>query len=815
VIGLVLAKDSPELGERAARLLRMLEYRGYDSTGAAVQSSDGRIELRKDVGSPTAVTRRLAISGMQGRVFCGQVRWATFGAVTRENAQPHEVRCKTHLYGAHNGNITNCEALKGWLAEQGHRVLSDNDGEMLVHTVEHCFALELAKTRDRASALRSAVLEAAKRMTGSYAAVVVDPETMTLAAVKAGSSLYMGIGREASGPFTIASSDLASVLSLTKILLPIQEDELALFTHDRFDIRHLRSGKRLARKPLRSRLKVEETGLKEPFKYFMQQEIFSQSEAVRRVIRLFLGRSPSIPAARKAARRHPALARKTMETVRRLSSLRSPAQAEKAALRDLDFRRLSDLAAPPAPFQTGGFESSMGSFLEEISRFSPPPGASALRLIDGLFLAEESADVSRRCAALSRMMRKARSVRILACGTSFHAAKVACVFFNKIAGIQVQACLPGDFRSECSLSLRDGDLLVAISQSGETKDLIDAVNLARASGRKVRVAALVNNVNSTLALEKSDLHIPLFCGPEVAVPATKSFINQLAVLYLLALRAAPSRERLESFLRVPELIDETLSMTRDAVAQAARDLFQSPSIHILATGMQGVALEGALKIREVVLNHTEGTEASEFKHGRNTLLGINTVFGLSALRSILGEFASFSEEIAGAKGLSSASLSRLYRAAAGYAFDDRAPEGLDEAEASAFRGIFAGHDFFKSLYENYPLIFVTGPSERDVNLTVSQINTHKIRGSDVFIVSEESPALAEAAAKGPPHRWAAIPLPRTGDDLLPFFTSSVALQMLAFEMSVLKLTLLDKLEIEGHGVHPDSPKNVSKSITVD
>ena len=93
---------------------------------------------------------------MAGQILCGQVRWATFGAVDDLNAQPHVVRCKTFLYGAHNGNVTNCDALKVWLQGYGHEVLSDNDGEMVVHVVEHYFAIALEETDDRAASRGSA-----------------------------------------------------------------------------------------------------------------------------------------------------------------------------------------------------------------------------------------------------------------------------------------------------------------------------------------------------------------------------------------------------------------------------------------------------------------------------------------------------------------------------------------------------------------------------------------------------------------------------------------------------------------------------------
>ena len=830
VIGLRCAKDRADLGATAARLLRMLEYRGYDSTGAALQSEDGRVVLRKDVGSPTVVTKKLGIGALSGRVFCGQVRWATFGSVTRENAQPHEMRCKTHFYGAHNGNITNCHELKQWLIAEGHAVASDNDGEMLVHTVEHFFALELARTKDRAAALRAAILAAAKKLVGSYAAVVVDPVTQRLAAIKAGSSLYMGVG----DGFTIASSDLASVLSMTKVLVPLSEDEFVLYDDARRRCWNLRTGAEVHKDAVRSRLKVEETELKEPFKHFMQQEIFSQPGAVRRVIGLFLGRSPLLALADRALKANRGTVKAVANRVTRLSTLTEAARLERSAADFFEsraFARLKSIAAAhKAELLEGPLQSSMGSFLEELVPLAPRGGAAALRLVDGLFFAEEALDIARRADrfvdALLAARAKGGTVTLLACGTSYHAAKVASVFFNKIAGLKVWAMLPGDFRAESAASVRDGDLLVAISQSGETKDLIDVINQLRASGRKATVAAVVNNVNSTLALEKADLYLPLFCGPEIAVPATKSFMNQLAVFYILALKAAERaparrdrRRRLENLLRVPELIEETFAATRDSLDQAAADLFLEPSIHVLATGMQGVAKEGALKVREVVLNHTEGYEGAEFKHGPNTILGVNTVFGMEAVRAILEKFAAFSDEAATRDGaLSARSLAKLYRAVAAYAFDDVKPSGLGEAEQRAFRQAFAKHDFFESLYTNYPLIFVTGPSERDVNLTVSQMNTHKIRGADIYVIAEESKALRDAAAPAGGAKGARsgyIRLPRTDDDLLPFFTSTVALQLLALHMSVRKLELLDRLEIQDHGVHPDSPKNVSKSITVD
>jgi glucosamine 6-phosphate synthetase-like amidotransferase/phosphosugar isomerase protein len=238
--------------------------------------------------------------------------------------------------------------------------------------------------------------------------------------------------------------------------------------------------------------------------------------------------------------------------------------------------------------------------------------------------------------------------------------------------------------------------------------------------------------------------------------------------------------------------------------------------------MQGIAREGALKVREVVLNHTEGFESPEFKHGPNTILGVNTIFGMQGVGALVDKFADTMKyaSVRGGK-LSPESLYRVFHAVSGYAFFDRKPSGLSLPEAELFSEILKKHNFFESLYTNYPLVFVTGPNARDVNLTISQINTHKIRGANIYVIAEEDKLLRDAAQKSVPSMYSKtyqhgyVALPKTGDDLLVFFTSSVALQLLALDMSVRKMVFLDRLEIQDHGVHPDSPKNVSKSITVD
>lgn len=800
VIGLVYQRSREDLGQIAAGLLKTLEYRGYDSTGGAFQGDDLDVHLLKGVGAPSALVHSLGITRMGGRTFCGQVRWATFGAVTDANSQPHVVRCHVFLYGAHNGNVTNCDDLKRWLTSEGHHVLSDNDGEMVVHTVEHFFARELAATDAgnssmRRSAMRRAIVSAAGRLQGSFAAVIVDPVTSTAWAIKQGSSLYFGVGADAiGGAFAIASSDLSSVLKLTRVVVPITEGEFVEYDPEGYRVyatkaRTIKSaggndvqtaGQALDRAPVRSRLRAIDTALLPAFTTFMDQEISAQEETVRDVVTMFFGGSPAAQAVTEP--------RDATAITAGLDAVRD--EYDDARVRDR-FLAVADLpevrrwlatapAVCTAPSPLRSSDAALFSDLFDMAR--DDRDRATVQLIDAWLEAAEVREFRHVVDQFTTLCANAVTVRgrlyAICCGSSFHAAKAAALFFAELAGVELTPLLPGEFRGQTASTLRDDDVVIAVSQSGETKDLIDVLNDVIASGCRASRVSIVNNVNSTIALEKSDCVIPLRCGPEVAVPATKSFMVQMVVFYGLALelatRLAGARrgatdleQRRDHLRRLPDLIRDTVATTGNDIEKAAELLYLRPSLHLLATRATAVAKEGALKIREVVLNHTEGFEASEFKHGPNTILGINTVIGLT------------------------------------------------EAMALADGRI----DLASALNADYPLVYITGPDARDVALTVSQINTHKIRGASTVVIAEDHAALHGAAEKRPDgqprYQSVYITLPPTGDTLLAMFSSIVALQRLALRMSLLKKAHLDRLGIADHGVDPDAPKNVSKSITVD
>jgi glutamine---fructose-6-phosphate transaminase (isomerizing) len=866
VIGLTSEHHRTDLGLVTAELLRTLEYRGYDSTGAAIQGEGESIVLRKAVGAPSLMVEELGINRLEGSIMCGQVRWATFGSVDDLNAQPHEVECRTRLYGAHNGNVTNCDDLKAWLTSEGHHVVSDNDGEMVVHTIEHYFSEELRARRTddvqpddeaRRGAMRAAIVTAGAKLKGSYAAVVVDPVSRTVWAIKEGSSLYFGFGHDPDGgDFAVASSDLSSVLKMTRVLVPVSEGELIEYTPSSWQIYAIRdrgpiaAGQHLERQPVRSRLQAKDAALLPQFASYMEQEIAAQEETCRRIATLFRGGSDSARAVGAILAGFPAHDRESLDSA--MQMLRDEYDDEKIAVR---FRELLDLPAwsrllepireslakEIAGIASGRFAESLtslesGLLTDLLSIASNETERLSVKLLDAVIEREEvvqfHAAAEEFLEACTRSIDSGGRIFIVCCGSSHHAALAGAVFFNELARTQVIPVLPGEFRGRFAKSLRGEDVIVAVSQSGETKDLIDVMNQVIATGLPIRRIALVNNVSSTLGLEKCETVLPLRCGPEISVPATKSYMNQMAMFYALAIRLGKVRleamevseeartllareleDRDRNLEALPRLIGETLSSTEMEIDEAARLLYLRPSMHILATRLLAIAKEGALKIREVVLNHTEGVEGSEFKHGPNTILGFNTIFGIDgvmrAVEMIRERFDSAARK----------ESEILQPAMAATEHPTSSAESTSEGGTDGSMDPMPVDEILRELYEDYPLIFVTGPEEADVQLTVSQLNTHKIRGATCVVVAEDHEALRQAASRppagNPRYRSVCITLPPTGDNLMVLFTATVVLQRLALRMSMLKREYLDALGVKNHGVHPDVPKNVSKSITVD
>ena len=821
IVSLVYERDNPAMGREAEALLKRLEYRGYDSTGASFIDAAKKISLLKKTGAPSKVCPALGIAAHSGQRFIGQVRWATYGSVTDINSQPHHVRCKIELVGAHNGNISNTDSLKAWLSSRGHAVVSDNDGEILVHLVEEHYSAnsrlssaDLAGMRQAyaASGLRTGVPDGVLRMIdalrkaealveGSYAASVSDPKLPGIFAIKSGSSLYAGIGSDSSGSYVVVSSDLTSVLSKTRALIPLAEGEGLWFTHDNYLVFNLRGVPAFSRPRLkRSKLSIRDTQLSSRFDHYMAQEILGNPSNIEQILRYYF-RDTHDDGLASLFEDKKDECKESADALASLSEKFGEAVLEKEMAEIFSTPAWADvksrvLASGKMPQTEEKYISDEAELLAELGRIDPSK-AEDLILMDAIFIWRKRRAVLRYLSELKSALLETNNsggrIYFVASGTSYHAALTAAYFFNRIAKLPIYPCNPGMFRSMYFSCLRNDDLVFGITQSGETKDLVDIFHDVKEKNPRIRRASLVNNENSRIPQELSDFYIPILCGPEIAVAATKSFTNQLCVLYIVAsLLVLPEKEVRTKLIAAKKLIFDTLEATNDNIEIVATRLYPKPSIHLLGTSLIGLAKEGALKIREVVLNHTEGYDAVEFKHGPNTILGRNTIFSLAEMEKLIEScktiFAS-SAEMRGMPGTPSLNN----------------PKSLPS--------------LVEGLFSSYPLIFICPPDERDVRITISQIHTHKIRGADVILIAERRQDLAlavEGRPMGTEDYWTRyLEIPHTGDPCLFVFGATIVLQYLAYRMSVLKMNWLDTLGIENHGVHPDAPKNVSKSITVD
>ncbi|MBN1191815.1 MAG: glutamine--fructose-6-phosphate transaminase (isomerizing) [Dehalococcoidales bacterium] len=217
---------------------------------------------------------------------------------------------------------------------------------------------------------------------------------------------------------------------------------------------------------------------------------------------------------------------------------------------------------------------------------------------------------------------RARQVVLTACGTSRHAALVGRYVFSKLAGKFSEVVMASEFQY-FSDSIDKNTLVIAISQSGETADVLQGIKKARENG--ARIFSLVNMQGSTLA-RMSDQSLYLNCGPELCVAATKSFLNQLAILYLLAF-AMENRidEGIEKLKGISYLIEANLKQGEPEIAGLARELRDKRDFYYLGRGINfAIAGEGALKLKEIAYVHAEGMPAGELKHGTLALIESGT-----------------------------------------------------------------------------------------------------------------------------------------------------------------------------------------------
>jgi glucosamine--fructose-6-phosphate aminotransferase (isomerizing) len=491
IFGYVTNKET-ELGPILIAAAERLTYRGYDSVGAAT-INDGKIDLRKDTGKVDSVAAKYNISEMRGQRGITQLRWATFGEPSQVNSQPH-LDSDGDMVGAHNGNVVNNVELREQFIAEGMTVRSQNDGETCVHAVERYI--------NRGYEFIDAIRLAYGDLEGDYAFVIGRANDDKLYAFKKGSGMVIGLGEG----FTCVSSDLPSILPLTREVIRPQDGEIVTLWADHVEVRSVKDGKKIDRMPetvTESMDAVQKGG----YPHFMLKEVHEQAQVARELSHVLNG--------------------------------------------------------------------------------------------------------NREVDVLVEKMKNARNLYFIGCGTSYHAASVGAVYFAQLAGRAVIPVLAPQFVPQYAPTVNHEDVGIFVSQSGETKDVLNALEAAEKKG--MACFGLANVVGSTLT-KATSFSLPLCCGYEISVPATKTFTNQVVTFLYLAYKLA-GKDTHELDI-IPELMDKTLEMVAPQIEVIAKDINEWNDMYCLGYGATyPIALEGALKLKEITYAHCEGMLSTEFKHG--------------------------------------------------------------------------------------------------------------------------------------------------------------------------------------------------------
>ncbi len=492
--------------------LRRLEYRGYDSAGVALAGDSG-ISVRKAVGRIANLAAEIDQNPLAGNCGISHTRWATHGAVTRENAHPHSDR-SGRLHLVHNGVIENYLTLREQLIERGHEFHSQTDTEVLAHLVGEAYDNSGTKGE---GALVEALRTALRQVIGTYGISIVHADVPgVLIGARRGSPLVLGIGKNEH----FLASDVSAIASHTRDVVYLNDYEIVRLRAGEFEISTLSgtgSDYRI------SRVDFDPASVdKGQFPHYMLKEIHEQPHTARDALR---GR----------------------------------------------------LSIEEATAKLGGLNMSNGD----------------LRAVDRIVLT--------------------------GCGTAFHAALTGEYLIESLAHIPVECEFASEFRYR-NIPLQRDTLVFVISQSGETADTLAALRESRRKGH--RTLGICNNVASTIARE-SDGGVYMHAGPEIGVAATKSFTSQLTIFALLALLLgrirhlshSDGRDIISALESLPDLVARTLEVESQVAAVAKKYCRASNFLFMGRQAHYPVALEGALKLKEISYISASGYPSAELKHG--------------------------------------------------------------------------------------------------------------------------------------------------------------------------------------------------------
>ena len=484
--------------------LKELEYRGYDSAGIAVLEGN-KFSSFKAVGKLKNLEEKTADFTTVGRsAGIGHTRWATHGKPTEINAHPH---LGDSSFVVHNGIIENYQALKKSLSAQGIKFLSQTDTEVIVHLFESHLHAKRAPAEAFVQTIRS--------LQGAFAVLLVTksmPETIFFA--KQGSPMIIGLNEKNEKFF--GSSDAALIGKCNQVIY-LEDGQLGFVTPQTIHIEDMQ-GRTLA--PCFATLPESKlSAQKEGFRFFMEKEIYEQSQVIA--------------------------------------------------------------------------ESMMGRLAESTIIFDEIDPS----LLEGIM-----------------------EIKLCACGTSYHAALAAGYLFERLSKIRTSIEIASEFRYREPLLSKE-ILFIVISQSGETADTLETLKMAKAAGLKTLV---ICNIDNSSMVRIADTAILTRAGIEKGVASTKAFATQIAVLWMLSvyvgrerntLDAGEAAEHIRQMREVPAVVKVTDDQHERIRRLSKRYLHGHGFFFIGRDLFYPLALEGALKLKEISYLHAEGYPSGEMKHG--------------------------------------------------------------------------------------------------------------------------------------------------------------------------------------------------------
>jgi len=483
--------------------LSELEYRGYDSAGISLLNKDKFYSYKATGKLKNLIEQSNALKIEGFSLGIGHTRWATHGKPSVENAHPHMASC-THI--VHNGIIENYVELKQALEAKGIKFVSQTDTEVFVHLFEDI----LEEEKDTYKAFKKSL----EKIEGAYAILLItQSEKDKIFFAKQGSPLILG--RKDKEKF-FASSDAALIGECEEVHF-LEDGEFGYVDSHSIVIQRASNNNIPFQNAKLSTDKI--SAQKEGFRYFMEKEIYEQSEVLA-------------------------------------DTLRGRVQEESIYLEELE-----------------------KNFFEDIVE-----------------------------------------IKLCACGTSYHAALTASYLLERLAKIRVSVEIASEFRYKEPLLLQD-TLFVCISQSGETADTLEALKMAKKAGLK---SLAICNVDNSSIVRLSDASILTRAGIEKGVASTKAFATQVAVFWILALDIAIKKdcidrakllEELQILREIPKASIVNPKVHEKIKRLSKRYLHGHGFFFIGRDVFYPLALEGALKLKEISYLHAEGYPAGEMKHG--------------------------------------------------------------------------------------------------------------------------------------------------------------------------------------------------------